>query len=210
MVLWVPLLRSALPHFLAFLALSTTHTLRLNFTLYHMGCWINGIQARCGCIAKSYGSLHASMKCTLAPFKLVRGEFFCTDWLEVCRLSSYDLHLKSTPLPNIFTKKSPISNKLFALQRSEHPLAKESKLHLSEDGKGFVQVPISSTKELFGINFQDINEAQTFYGKVVGAMSKLVSSCVYRIAVYRIASSSSSPRPPRSDLSWLSGPANAV
>lgn len=55
---------------------------------------------------------------------------------------------------------------------TEHRLAKESKVHLSRQ-KGFVQVPIAETKELYGIKFNETSDAEIFYGNVITGMGRL-------------------------------------
>ncbi len=55
---------------------------------------------------------------------------------------------------------------LSSLQRIEHHLPQDTKLHLSKEN-GFVQVPIADTKELYGIKFTNSMDGETFYGKVV-------------------------------------------
>lgn len=51
-------------------------------------------------------------------------------------------------------------------------MAKESKVHLSRQ-KGFVQVPIAETKELYGIKFNETSDAEIFYGNVITGMGRL-------------------------------------
>lgn len=51
-------------------------------------------------------------------------------------------------------------------------MAKESKVHLSRQ-KGFVQVPIAETKELYGIKFNEASDAEIFYGNVITGMGRL-------------------------------------
>ena len=61
------------------------------------------------------------------------------------------------------------------LQKRELKLSKENRIHFA---RGFIQLPISDSKELYGIKFKETNlvEGEEFYTKLIKAIGGLTCS----------------------------------
>ncbi len=57
-------------------------------------------------------------------------------------------------------------------QRTDYALSRESRLHSSPDGSGFLQIPLADAKELYAIKFRDAGDGDHFYARIVNEMSK--------------------------------------
>ena len=56
------------------------------------------------------------------------------------------------------------------MQRFEKALARDNDVHNS--GGGFLQVPLTNLKELYGIKFKHPHESEAFYRKILNEMGK--------------------------------------
>jgi hypothetical protein len=63
------------------------------------------------------------------------------------------------------------------LQKRELKLSQENRIHFA---RGFIQVPVADSKELYGIKFKEANlvEGEEFYTKLIKAIGELISSVV--------------------------------
>ena len=59
---------------------------------------------------------------------------------------------------------------LSVLQRFEKALARDNDVHNS--GGGFLQVPLTNLKELYGIKFKHPHESEAFYRKILNELGK--------------------------------------
>ena len=59
------------------------------------------------------------------------------------------------------------------LQKRELKLSKENRIHFA---RGFIQVPVADSKELYGIKFKETNlvEGEEFYTKLIKAIGELL------------------------------------
>ena len=66
-----------------------------------------------------------------------------------------------------------------ALQKFERALARDNDVHNS--GDGFLQVPLTNLKELYGIKFKHSHESEAFYRKILNEMGKkhFDLSCIF-------------------------------
>jgi len=55
----------------------------------------------------------------------------------------------------------------------EKPLAKDNDVHNS--GDGFLQVPLTDRRELYGIKFKNPDDGESFYAKIVNEMGEEIS-----------------------------------
>ncbi len=87
------------------------------------------------------------------------------------RISRQQIHVNDIFEIN-FAPPPPHTHAHAYVQRIDYALSRESRLHSSPDGSGFLQIPLADAKELYAIKFRDTVDGDAFYAKIVNEMGE--------------------------------------
>ena len=90
-------------------------------------------------------------------------------WSQHAQISDFLLYQRKGVL-YLVMRRFLYSPFLSVLQKFERALARNNDVHNS--GGGFLQVPLTDLKELYGIKFKHPDESEAFYRKILNQMGK--------------------------------------